>query len=939
MGRLKSELSKSWNVITEVMSLMFDFRGSRGFRTLIRTAQNKLNVLTNEEVPSFLDAFVDLALVGPLCSSLGVNRHKLLDPTLLKDCDSDIFGIHQLKVGVLFELDDFRKLEKIDLEHVCTWLQVLGKLSSAPPQDKVKDILGELRSEFKSLNKSKARKGDLLDELLRRDIGAQFDLEVIPPTCSSPNESDTEAVGLHSASDLDVSTGDPGSGKNEELESNKSEIVEHSGDLMSPQKRGALIKSLKGELEGKNVLIGELKTKLDALAEHSKHLSGQVSELNTTNREKDAELSELKARYFHLKTNLSKKEKDLSDSQQNLVELKSSGVYQRSLKKLSELQEQEQKLEKKLAYQRSVNDMKEQIAPLREKITSLQNLVSKYKLQNKTNADRVTEEKKERKALKAELVTLEAELLHYRSPDSFQTREDVNNRFTDELELCAMELSGECEVASARVRKVIQCVSKWLHGQNIKDGDLPSASTVCNFVDRAHVLAKLQVAEECSESKCWDLHSDGTSRDHNKIIGKQITLESGQTRSVGFTPVAVEDSASLLDNVIAMIDELSELYSDCSKNEKDTVFRNFLEKMFAVMSDRCSVNKAFNRQLSEYKTNFLGNEVDTHFLFCNAHFLLGLSTAVEAKLKDIEKDLVAALGHGLGRDANPKFRTFKNASGSAACRFVRLTCDVLGPRGDEKNGCRLKWLSFLVRLESASRSVGRSAFFRLPSFLEENLQKKSKVTSFRMNRFNNFFLGAATLFHHSSDMILFFEHFEQLNLKLESVQIDNTSPEILALARALGILYYKVSGPFWLMLQGDVEYVDQYQYIQEMLAKFKQWEADSTSLMSRDQNGIFGAQFFPPRDEVYESLFSDMHSSESDLTKSALEKLMTACIMVTERQLVDFLPGGRYSSPATEEQRISMKHCKLTNLVSEWEFGDLIFGMYKRRNASLFGSP
>ena len=52
-----------------------------------------------------------------------------------------------------------------------------------------------------------------------------------------------------------------------------------------------------------------------------------------------------------------------------------------------------------------------------------------------------------------------------------------------------------------------------------------------------------------------------------------------------------------------------------------------LEKMFSVISDRCSVNKSFNKQFDKYKKNALGNEHDTHFLFSNAHFPLGLSTA------------------------------------------------------------------------------------------------------------------------------------------------------------------------------------------------------------------------------------------------------------------------------------------------------------------------
>jgi len=76
-----------------------------------------------------------------------------------------------------------------------------------------------------------------------------------------------------------------------------------------------------------------------------------------------------------------------------------------------------------------------------------------------------------------------------------------------------------------------------------------------------------------------------------------MTLDSGSTLSVGFTPVVVENSVTLLDNVIAMLDELSDIYADRSKAEKDTIFKTLLQKMFATMSDRCSVNKSFNEKL------------------------------------------------------------------------------------------------------------------------------------------------------------------------------------------------------------------------------------------------------------------------------------------------------------------------------------------------------
>ena len=93
--------------------------------------------------------------------------------------------------------------------------------------------------------------------------------------------------------------------------------------------------------------------------------------------------------------------------------------------------------------------------------------------------------------------------------------------------------------------------------------------------------------------------------------------------------------------------------------------------MFAVMSDRCSVNKAFNNRLVDYKERQLGSEeADTNFLFYNAHFLWGLSTACESELNKIEKEWATELGHGIGRDALNKFKCLKSNSESTTCRYV-----------------------------------------------------------------------------------------------------------------------------------------------------------------------------------------------------------------------------------------------------------------------------
>ena len=55
---------------------------------------------------------------------------------------------------------------------------------------------------------------------------------------------------------------------------------------------------------------------------------------------------------------------------------------------------------------------------------------------------------------------------------------------------------------------------------------LPSERTVRRYADQAHILAKMQVAETVLVANS-DLHVDGTSRDHKKYVGQQVTTSAG----------------------------------------------------------------------------------------------------------------------------------------------------------------------------------------------------------------------------------------------------------------------------------------------------------------------------------------------------------------------------------------------------------------------------
>jgi hypothetical protein len=49
----------------------------------------------------------------------------------------------------------------------------------------------------------------------------------------------------------------------------------------------------------------------------------------------------------------------------------------------------------------------------------------------------------------------------------------------------------------------------------------------------------------------------------------------------------------------------------------------------------------------------------------------------------------------LGRDKNPKFSKLKSSE-PPALRLIRMASECLGPRGDEQNGARQQWLTYMI---------------------------------------------------------------------------------------------------------------------------------------------------------------------------------------------------------------------------------------------------
>jgi len=376
--------------------------------------------------------------------------------------------------------------------------------------------------------------------------------------------------------------------------------------------------------------------------------------------------------------------------------------------------------------------------------------------------------------------------------------------------------------------------------------------------------------------------------------------------------VATEDAATLLEVTVRQLEEMTDLYCKYKEEDMETTFQQILSRLTSFMSDRAAVMKKFNTEFLSFIRTRLGQETVVHFLYCNAHFLLGLSRACELSLKHAEEKLVqeSQPQEKLGRDKSTRFVMFKSTE-AATCRVIRIAADLTGPRGDEKNGCRMDWLAFC----------------------EEKAQK-SRMTSYRSNRFNSFFEGAAAIIHHQTDLRSFFPSLGHSNLKIESLAADLDDQRLMICVCAVALIFIRITGPYWGLLQSHVKYNEFYEYVQCLSFYMDKWEEDAAELLDPNFRGVFEGEFELEGEiaTLKESVYSFAIQHTDEVT-SALQQLIPEMFRVLLRQLGDFHEGGDYGGPPATFPE-GLDHCSLTNLLGENIFGDLDFDMGYRRHAS-----
>ncbi|KAL8575170.1 hypothetical protein ACOMHN_042480 [Nucella lapillus] len=79
----------------------------------------------------------------------------------------------------------------------------------------------------------------------------------------------------------------------------------------------------------------------------------------------------------------------------------------------------------------------------------------------------------------------------------------------------------------------------------------------------------------------------------------------------------------------------------------------------------------------------------------------------------------------------------------------------------------------------------------------------------------------------------FFTNFSDnkaLNLKRKSVLEDVKDDNVMLMVSALAVVYVCVSGPFWVLLNSNVHYLDMHRHIQTMTGHLQNITEDSAAL-------------------------------------------------------------------------------------------------------------
>ncbi|XP_053718846.1 uncharacterized protein LOC128757519 [Synchiropus splendidus] len=297
------------------------------------------------------------------------------------------------------------------------------------------------------------------------------------------------------------------------------------------------------------------------------------------------------------------------------------------------------------------------------------------------------------------------------------------------------------------------------------------------------------------------------------------------------------------------------------------------------------------------------------FLHANANFLAELDDVVMEQILQFELELVESTKEKLGRNKLPDFKNFSSFSESATARYIHMASATLHSDNSVKGRYNNYWVAFCQEKENPTR-------------LEVD----------HLHRFNSYFRAAAGLIHHHKEVSLFFSDLITLrshkcqDIILESLSADAGDPYIQCLVCVLALLYCKVVGPYWQLLQSHAEYALYSQNLLGLYQKFLDWSKDCSTLLEPEEED--SNVFLQPavEEKSFSGIFEycGMWYTNRDFIRGCLKTLIKKISGVTDKHLKDFLPGGQFSQVPPQELRDALKSCTFSVLTEKYPQFDSI---------------
>jgi hypothetical protein len=379
--------------------------------------------------------------------------------------------------------------------------------------------------------------------------------------------------------------------------------------------------------------------------------------------------------------------------------------------------------------------------------------------------------------------------------------------------------------------------------------------------------------------------------------------------------VASETGNAISDTLQHSVEQLAELHAHSGNGSAEDYISRAVEKLTFSMSDRAANEKKASRIISDWRRDKMGDapteaaKKQIEEFHCMAHVLRGFHTNSADALKEIQSEL-AVDGTKIGRDNLPVFNHWKKEV--AASRAIRTTCETFGPAGDHL-GLRDIW-----EAQCAATAT------------------KSIISNYRDNRFNNYFENAAQISHHRHEFLHILSSLNtDVNLKIKAVHADLKCPLVTTMLQALGLIYLLVTGPYRLLVDdSSVKYLELYRYIQPLHEYLQRCSEDPAPLMQGEYP--FPQYTLPTYDLLHPSVSHPIDDSMNTIYHRCLCSISKACLKTVERQLVDILPDGKYSTAPSQSDIERTGFAPTTNLGCEHHFGDLDSSPKRRPNASMF---